>query len=401
MPGPDLMSGLATATVHGRADGDGEQPLRVLHLWAGNLFGGVETFLLTLARHRDLSPAMEPYFGLCFTGKLSEELQNCGAPVHVLGPVRWSRPWTVWGARRRLRRFLKEQPFDVVCCHGCWPHTVFAPAVRSAGRPLVFWAHDVPTGRGWVEWWASGTLPDLALANSRLTRSALPHLFAEAPSETLYLPVPAPPLADREAVRRQVRSALQTPEEARVVVQACRLERWKGHTVLVQALAQLRDLPGWVCWIAGGAQRPLEQAYLAELHRSVERLGLQGRVQFLGHQDDVPRLLAAADIHCQPNTGPEPFGIAFIEALHARLPVVTAAIGGALEIVDESCGLLVPPNDPTALAEALRRVIEDRELRATLGDGGPARAMALCGVEKHLAQLEDSLRRLVSHQARR
>ena len=61
---------------------------------------------------------------------------------------------------------------------------------------------------------------------------------------------------------------------------------------------------------------------------------------------DVPRLLAAADIHCQPNISPEPFGIAFIEALAAGLPVVTSAIGGAIEIVDDTCGRLVPASDP-------------------------------------------------------
>ncbi len=80
------------------------------------------------------------------------------------------------------------------------------------------------------------------------------------------------------------------------------------------------------------------------------------------------RLLAAADIHCQPNTGPEPFGITFIEALYAGLPVVTTSIGGALEIVDGSCGMLVEPNDPAALAGALRRLIEDRELRADVAE---------------------------------
>jgi glycosyltransferase involved in cell wall biosynthesis len=93
---------------------------------------------------------------------------------------------------------------------------------------------------------------------------------------------------------------------------------------------------------------------------------------------DVARLLAAADIHCQPNTGPEPFGITFIEALYAGLPVVTTAIGGALEIVDGSCGIMIELNDPAALAEALGRLIEDRELRTRLGAAGPARATALC-----------------------
>src|SRR5262245_61524191 len=127
---------------------------RVLHLAAGNLYGGVETFLVTLERHRALCPSLEPHFALCFEGRLGDELRGCGAAVHALGEVRFSRFWTIWGARRRLRRLLAEEGIDVVCCHGSWPHAAFAPTVRAAGRSLVYWAHDVPTGRHWLERWA-------------------------------------------------------------------------------------------------------------------------------------------------------------------------------------------------------------------------------------------------------
>ena len=86
------------------------------------------------------------------------------------------------------------------------------------------------------------------------------------------------------------------------------------------------------------------------------------------------RCWPSADIHCQPNTGPEPFGIAFVEALYAGLPVVTTRLGGALEIVNETCGVLVPPGDAGALAAALRRLIADPAERSRLGRAGPARA---------------------------
>ena len=75
------------------------------------------------------------------------------------------------------------------------------------------------------------------------------------------------------------------------------------------------------------------------------------RVRFLGQRSDIPDVLGAADIHCQPNVDPEPFGVAFVEALHAGLPVVTTAIGAAPEVVDATCGVLVP-KDAGALAGA-------------------------------------------------
>jgi glycosyltransferase involved in cell wall biosynthesis len=179
-------------------------------------------------------------------------------------------------------------------------------------------------------------------------------------------------------IRREVRAALHTPEDAVVILQASRLERWKGHAQLLQALAHLRDVPNWICWMTSGAQRPQEAAYLAELEAMVVDSGLSDRVQFLGQRSDVPQLMLAADIYCQANTSPEPFGVAFVEALYAGLPVVATALGGALEIVDETCGVLTPPNDPAAVAQVLRRLMQDRETRAALTQAGPDRARLLC-----------------------
>src|SRR5467141_1879008 len=79
------------------------KPLRVLYVHSGNLFGGVETLMLTLVQYQDLSPDMEPHFALCFDGQFSEELLARGAPVHLLGNVRFSRPLTVRRARSNLK----------------------------------------------------------------------------------------------------------------------------------------------------------------------------------------------------------------------------------------------------------------------------------------------------------
>src|SRR5215470_10318154 len=97
---------------------------RVLHVNAGNLYGGIETLLVTLARQRDFCAGVAPEFAVCFEGRLSEELRAAGVPVHLLGPARVSRPWTVWRVRRRLREVLAASRSDVVVSHGCWPHAV-------------------------------------------------------------------------------------------------------------------------------------------------------------------------------------------------------------------------------------------------------------------------------------
>jgi glycosyltransferase involved in cell wall biosynthesis len=166
------------------------------------------------------------------------------------------------------------------------------------------------------------------------------------------------------------------------------MEAGKGHYLHLAALERLKDLDiPWICWMVGGAQRPQEQEYLHQLRQTADGFGLAERVRFLGERADVPELLAAADIFCQPNKTPESFGIVYIEALWAERPVVSTAMGGALEIIDESCGVLVQPENIAGLAESLRRLIESRELRRRLGSGGAARARQLCDPAAQMEKL--------------
>lgn len=373
--------------------------MKVLHLYSGNLFGGVETLLVTLAQQRSVCPQMQPHFALCFEGRLATELRTAGVDVHLLGKVRTSRPWTVWLARRQLDRLLRQERFDIAICHACWPQAIFGPVVRTHHLPLVFWCHDTPWGDHWIERWAMQTPPDAAIANSRYTQAAVPNLYPTSRNNCLYYPVPDPNLSNPAELRRSIRAELNAPDDAVVIIQSSRLERWKGQTLLLSALGELRDVPNWVCWIAGGTQRPHEAEYLQELQAQARELTIADRVQFLGQRADIPHLLVGADIHCQPNTGPEPFGIAFVEALYAGLPVVTTAMGGGMEIVDASCGHQVPPNDAQALSEILRSLITNPDQRATLAAGGRARASALCDPTQQMTQLHDLLYQLVQQEA--
>ena len=243
-----------------------------------------------------------------------------------LGSARFSRPWDVWRARRAFRRTIAARSCDVVVTHGCWPHLMFAPVARRAGVPVVYWLHDLLDGRHWSERRAARTPPDFTLANSRCTEANLPRVFPGGRHAVLSYPV-VPPRLDRASARAAVRARFGVPEATAVIVQVSRMERWKGHTLHLEALGRLRDRPGWVAWMVGGAQRPAEQAYLDELQAQARRSGHRRPRRVPGESHRRPRLLAAADIHCQPNTGPEPFGITFVEGLYAGLPVVSTRMG--------------------------------------------------------------------------
>jgi glycosyltransferase involved in cell wall biosynthesis len=101
--------------------------------------------------------------------------------------------------------------------------------------------------------------------------------------------------------------------------------------------------------------------------------------------------MAAADVLCQPNLSPDAFGIAFVEGMYAGLPVVTSAVGGALEAVDSTTGILVAPGRVDALAEALRELAGHPGRRAELGAAGPARARALCDPHRQAERMRQVL----------
>ena len=149
------------------------------------------------------------------------------------------------------------------------------------------------------------------------------------------------------------------------------------------------------CRRSGGSQTSLggsggRSAALSEPRSggtSIHHAGIAERVRWVGERDDVRRLLTAADVYCQPNVRPEPFGIVFVEALAAGLPVVTTRTGGAVEIVDHTCGLLLDGPDPAAVESALRRLIQDPPLRRRLANAAVQRAARFCDRDRHAAHL--------------
>lgn len=363
--------------------------MKVLHLTSGNLFGGIETMLVSIARHAGVEPGLETQFAVCFDGRFRSELESSGAVVHCLGPVRARNPFGVRRARRALARILDREDIDVVICHSAWPLAIFGAAVKANGRRLVLWQHAPNGGAAWLERWARQSRPEIVIFNSEYTAGLAREAHPSARIAVLHCPVTLHGESDHlsPSERATARADFDTRPDDVVVVQVSRLEEWKGHRLHLEALSQLRDIDGWVCWMVGGAQRPAEERFFERLQRTAFELGISDRVRFLGQRSDVPHILEAADIHCQPNIKPEAFGITYVEAMSAGLPVIATALGGATEIVDEWCGILTSRPDADEVAAALRRLIVDVELRERLGKAGPERAKALCDPLQQLHRL--------------
>lgn len=361
--------------------------MRVLHVTAGNLFGGIERMLVTIVSTQQADCAHE--VAVSFEGRLAQELRAAGSPPHAIGEVRFRRPDSVWRARRALSRLLGTQHTDAVIGHAPWSCALAGPVARRAGRPLLMWAHDAPQPDGWPERRIARQPPDRFICNSRHTADAIARWLPGVPRAVVHPPVlPAPAVSPRE--RQELRAELGAGPATTVILLASRLEAWKGQRVLLEAASRLRG--DVAVWMAGSPQRPSETAYFEELSRLAAGSPVSSRITFLGQRSDVPRLMAAADVYCQPNTAPEPFGIAFVEALAAGVPVVTTAFGGAIEIVDERCGILVGASSPDLVAAALQRLIDSPALRASLSAAGPARAAQVSDPRARLTDVGDLVR---------
>jgi glycosyltransferase involved in cell wall biosynthesis len=192
--------------------------------------------------------------------------------------------------------------------------------------------------------------------------------------------------------RRELGIALDAP----VICIASRLFRWKGHHDLVDAVGLLRnELPDVRLLIVGEDDpraNPGGGSYRDELAARVAELGLGANVLFTGFRTDVARLMAAADIFCQPSAE-EPFGMVYLEAMAVRRPVVGYASGGAPEVVsDGETGLLVPRGDVPALSRALLRLLRDPALRRAMGEAGRRRVEEVFPPQRSAAALLDVYR---------
>jgi len=356
--------------------------MRVLHVAAGNLYGGVERVLVAIASG---PTSWRHEFALCFDGRLREELQERGASCHMLGEVRFSRPTTAWRARRRLSALCAASHVDVIVCHSPWAFGLAAPA--CAGIRRVLWAHNALDGSHWTERRVRRTPPDLIICNSEYTSQAIAPWMQTTPRTVMYAPVPDN--STTPDARREVRHQLGVGHTTTVILIASRLEAGKGHRTLVEAVSGLRG--DWALWMAGGVQQQSENRIARDIEAAVRTSGLGDRVRMLGERRDVARLLRGADILCQPNLEAESFGIVFIEAFLAGVPVVTSNLGGAREIVTPDCGVLLPPGDVAALRVTLQLLIDEPARRSRLGAAGPLRARALTDPATQIAALERAL----------
>jgi glycosyltransferase involved in cell wall biosynthesis len=165
----------------------------------------------------------------------------------------------------------------------------------------------------------------------------------------------------RQRVRREFGA-----EHAYLLLIIARLHPEKGHTYLFKALPELKRRLNRSFLLLVAGTGTFEAAYRAEVHS----LGGDDVVRFLGFRPDAPDLMASADLVVLPSVA-EAFGLVLTEALYLGTPVVATKVGGIPEIVDDGVdGVLVPPADHQALADAIAGLLDNAERRQALAGAG-------------------------------
>lgn len=331
---------------------------KVLHLVAGNLYGGIERMLVCMARWKQCFPAMRPTFGICYPGRLKDELASYGSEVPEFGRASFRNPISTFLCRRRLGCFLRRNTFDWVVCHGAWIHALFGGVIRKNKTRFAHMIHGLSNALSWQEKWCQNWQPDLVLANSRATLVTANNIFEKAEAMVAYPPCDPGPVVDREVLRRKWRSLYGATDDQVIVLAASRMESGKGIDILIDALSRLKKIDNWKCWVAGEPQRHSESRYFDALKLAADRSGVGNRIKWLGHIQDMAGHFAAVDVYCQPNRLPESFGMTFVEAQSMGCPVVTTAFGGALETVEgNNANILVNKACPELYAKSLAHIV--------------------------------------------
>ncbi|MGQ0549352.1 MAG: glycosyltransferase [Armatimonadota bacterium] len=314
---------------------------------------------------------------------LVPSFEAAGVPVHDLNMRVEGDP----RAFMRLVRLVRRERIDLIHAHlpmaGVWGRI----AAPLAGRPrVVYTEHNVPQRYSLpmrILNHCTYRLNDTVIAVSDEVRRAVEGYAAGGPQVlTVTNAVDAEGLATLPVAPDALRREFGFPANALVVVTVGNLTPKKGHTHLLAAAVKVAARHADARFLIVG-QGPRADALRIE----ADRLGLDGRLVFAGFRPDAVRLVAASDIFVLSSIY-EGLPVALLEAMALGKPSVVTRVGGIPEATDEASSLLVPPEDPQALADALSALVASPDLRVRMGTAARARARTRYGVGHMVAAIE-------------
>jgi glycosyltransferase involved in cell wall biosynthesis len=324
---------------------------------------------------------------------LGEELERAGVRVLSLNR-RGKLDLRAWAP---LLRLLRREPVDVLHSHMFGSNVSGTLLGRLTGVPVVVahehsWAYEGRPVRRFLDRELVGRGASVFLAVSREDRRRMIEVEGVERDVVRFLPIGIPPLPEPSG--RDVRGALGLQGATPVVGTVCELRAEKALEVLVEAALLLRErIPGVRVLVVGdGPDRK-------RIETLVRERAAEGAVTLLGLRLDVPDLLAAFDV-CVCCSDREGSPLAVMEYMAAGKPVVGTRVGGLPDlVVDGANGLLVPPRNPSALADAVASLLVDPAERRRMGEEGRRRQRREFDLDNTVRRIEELYETLFSVRA--
>lgn len=375
---------------------------RILFVNNTGHWGGAEKVFYLLLKYLDRS-RFDAHVLLGGHGELVSRVEALGLPVEVLSDSRWPAPprtrlgraaWLSGAANALLRAagavraMVERNGIDLVHANNQQSIAYCSLGLLGTATPLIWHEHIAqPNALRKLAW--SG-LAHLAASRVITVSQAMASTHCWPGSRKLTVVHNGIEPQEEASEPESVRTAFGIPADAPIVTIPAVLRRWKGHEVFLRAAELVRArCPEVLFLVVGDEVLAEERGYRAQLEALAQQLGLEDRCFFTGFSRDVPAILAESEIVVSATTRWEPFGLIAVEAMRAGRPVVATRVGGIPEIVAHGVtGLLVEPNSPEALAEALCSLLRSPEERRRMGEAGQRLFFERFGVERFAGEIQ-------------
>lgn len=346
---------------------------RILYILPAGEKGGAEVVFLNILENLDKN-LFEPFVIALNDGPFISELRKQDLTPIVLKTNRIRSIKGFFETTKSIRKMIEDERIDLVHCNGTVAQIYGGYAAGRAGIPCIYHLHDS------VEWsWnRQGLVHSLAQISfpiskvfsgfrNRLHFIAVSKYVAERFQETWGSTKNVHVI--HNSIRSTNTSTTSAMNQDPVVTWIGRLQRWKGAHNFIKAAGIIhKQNPEVQFKLVGGPLFGIEPEYQTELHDLARSLNLENALTFMGHQSAVNDFIQSADVIVHSSIRPEPFGLVILEAMNQGKPVVASNEGGPLEIVEDGVtGLLIPPNDPEQLANAILKLLQDKSLREKMG----------------------------------
>src|SRR5579863_1668017 len=367
--------------------------IKLLKMLTSFHIGGTERQVANLTLRIDLSRFDLHLACLRYSGQLLEELKSLAVPRPEFRIGSFYSPKTFWQGMR-FAQYIRKNRIQIVHSYGFYSNVFAIPAARLAGTAIVVASirdtGDVLTPAQRQVQRIICKAADCVLVNAEASREAL---VKEGYAPCKIVVIRNGIMLSKFGKRQNgglLRRELGLPLSAPLVMVSSRLNQMKGIQYFLDAAVILaaRFPEARFLVVGDGESR-------TELEEYGGRGGLGRRVVFTGFRSDVPELLSEAQVSVLPSLS-EGLSNALLESMAAGVPVVATRVGGNPEVIEDGVtGLLVPLRDSAALAGAVGRVLEDKDLAAAFAQAGIRRVAELFSMERSVRETEHLYEQLV------